>query len=49
MLSLVLYFAPTLVAFLSQHKSRKTIGVLNLVLGWTGIGWVVCLVWSVVK
>ncbi|MCX5667381.1 MAG: superinfection immunity protein [Candidatus Omnitrophica bacterium] len=41
------YFLPTLVAFLKQHKNKLAIFLLNLLLGWTVLGWVVSLVWSV--
>ncbi|MDD2731037.1 MAG: superinfection immunity protein [Candidatus Portnoybacteria bacterium] len=43
------YFFPTLIAFLRQHKNKLAIFLLNLLLGWTVLGWVVSLVWSVVK
>lgn len=43
------YFLPTLIAFLRQHKNRIAIFLLNLLLGWSGLGWVVSLVWSVMR
>ncbi len=43
------YFLPTLIAFLRQHKNKLAIFLLNLLLGWTVLGWVVSLVWSVMK
>lgn len=43
------YFLPTLIAFLMQHKNKLAIFLLNLLLGWTILGWVVSLVWSVMK
>ena len=43
------YFLPTLIAFLRQHKNKLAIFLLNLLLGWTILGWVVSLVWSVMK
>lgn len=43
------YFLPTLIAFLGQHKNKLAIFLLNLLLGWTVLGWVVSLVWSVMK
>lgn len=45
----VIYFLPTLIAFLRQHKNSLAIFLLNLLLGWTVLGWVVSLVWSVMK
>lgn len=38
------YFLPTLIAFLRQHKNTLAIFLLNLLLGWTVLGWVVLLV-----
>jgi hypothetical protein len=41
------YFLPTIVAF-ARHKSNKmAIFLLNFLLGWTLIGWVVSIVWAV--
>ena len=45
-LSIFLYFSPTIVAISRDHPSVTGIGVLNLFLGWTLLGWVVALVWS---
>jgi len=44
-----IYFLPSLIAFLRQHKNSLAIFLLNLFLGWTVLGWVVSLVWSVIK
>ncbi|PIP19795.1 MAG: hypothetical protein COX41_01060 [Candidatus Omnitrophica bacterium CG23_combo_of_CG06-09_8_20_14_all_41_10] len=44
-----LYFLPTFIAFLRHHKNKLAIFLLNLFLGWTILGWVVSLVWSVIK
>jgi hypothetical protein len=42
----VVYFMPTIIAVQRGHKNALAIGVLNLLLGGTGLGWVVALVWS---
>jgi hypothetical protein len=41
-----LYFLPWLIALLRGHHNAAAIFMLNLLLGWTGLGWVVALVWS---
>ena len=46
LLALLFYFAPALIAYIKKHKHRETISVLNLLFGWTLVGWVLCLVWS---
>jgi hypothetical protein len=48
-LSLALYFLPTIIALLWNKRNTLAISMLNLLLGWTFIGWVVALVWSVTK
>jgi Superinfection immunity protein len=41
-----LYLVPTLIAAARHRQNRIVIFNLNLLLGWTLIGWVVALVWS---
>jgi hypothetical protein len=43
------YFLPSLIAFSRQHKNKIAIFLLNLLLGWTVLGWVGSLVWSVAR
>ena len=43
----VIYFAPMIVALMRDHHQKLPISLLNLFLGWTVVGWVVALVWSV--
>ena len=43
---LALYFVPTFVAGNRQHANVSAIFFLNLLLGWTLIGWVGALVWA---
>ena len=44
-----LYLLPSLISFLRRNKNWMAVFLLNLFLGWTGIGWVVALVWSVIR
>lgn len=41
-----LYLGPTVIALVRGHLSALAISVANLLLGWTGLGWVACLIWS---
>ncbi|MGI9565314.1 superinfection immunity protein [Pseudomonas fulva] len=41
-----LYFLPTIVAAIRHHQNRVSIMLLNLLLGWTGLGWLAALIWS---
>lgn len=43
---LVTYFFPTLVSRYRGHRKGTPILVVNLLTGWTLIGWVAALVWS---
>ena len=43
---LMIYFLPWLIALVRGHHSAGGIFVLNLLLGWTLVGWLVALVWS---
>jgi hypothetical protein len=48
-ISLALYFLPTIVAVVRKKRNTLAIFLLNLFLGWTFIGWVVALVWAATK
>jgi energy-coupling factor transporter transmembrane protein EcfT len=40
------YWIPTILAFVRNHPSRGGIAALNFFFGWTFLGWVVALAWS---
>ena len=42
----VIYCIPGIVALVRSHHNRLAIVLLNLLLGWTFVGWVAALVWS---
>lgn len=46
LLAAIFYFVPFAVAHMRGHRNAVAIFVLNLLLGWTFIGWVVALVWA---
>lgn len=43
-----IYFIPTAIASGRSHPNTLAIFLLNLTLGWTLIGWVASLIWSVI-
>lgn len=45
-LGLLAYFIPTAVAMKREHHQKLAIIVLNLVGGWTVVGWIAALVWA---
>ncbi|HAG53497.1 MAG TPA: hypothetical protein DCL21_06900 [Alphaproteobacteria bacterium] len=44
--SILCYLFPSAVAYGRKHNNFKAIFALNVLLGWSGIAWVVALVWS---
>jgi hypothetical protein len=42
----VVHFVPTIIAVRRQSKNRIGVFLLNLLLGWTIIGWFAALVWA---
>ena len=42
----VFYFLPTILAFARDKRDATAILVLNILLGWTVIGWVIALIWA---
>lgn len=42
----LLYFTPTFVASKRNHRNLGPIAVVNILLGWSLIGWAVALAWS---
>ena len=43
---LAVYLIPSLVAGARHHHNGLAIFMLNFLLGWTAIGWVVALIWA---
>jgi hypothetical protein len=42
----VIYMLPTLIAFGREHPRRQDIAVLNILFGWTLIGWIAVFLWA---
>lgn len=40
------YMLPTIIAAANRHRNANAIGALNLLLGWTFVGWVAAMVWA---
>ncbi|VWD56299.1 hypothetical protein BCO71171_05976 [Burkholderia contaminans] len=43
---LLLYFIPAIIAFRRRHHNRTAITALNVLLGWSVIGWIAAFVWA---
>jgi hypothetical protein len=46
-LSVLLYVLPTIIAVRRKKTDLRRILLVNVLLGWTVIGWAVALVWAV--
>ena len=45
-LLVIVYFVPAIIALFRSHANLGAIIALNLLLGWTFIGWVGAFIWS---
>ena len=43
---LTFYFFPLIIAWRRDHRNTLAIGMLNLFLGWTLLGWIGALIWA---
>ena len=43
---LALYFLPSIIAMARSKRDALAIFLLNLFLGFTGVGWIVALIWA---
>ena len=48
-LLIAIYFIPTIIAVRKNHFQKTAIILINIFLGWSFVGWVVALVWAVMK
>ncbi len=46
LVAFAIYLFPTLIAFMRGMYGKWGVFLLNLFLGWTGIGWLGALIWS---
>lgn len=48
-ITILIYLIPTFISYRRNHQNKVSILVLNILLGWTVVGWVISLVWSLMK
>ena len=41
-------FVPAIIAFARNHAQKWIVLALNVILGWTGVGWIAVLVWAII-
>lgn len=44
---LIIYFIPSFIASYRKKKNANAVFLTNLFFGWTLLGWVIALIWSV--
>jgi hypothetical protein len=44
LIGLIIYFLPSIIAALNHHRSMRGIFLVNLLLGWSGLGWLIVLI-----
>ena len=42
----LIYMLPTLIAFGREHPRRQDVALVNILLGWTLIGWIAVFLWA---
>ena len=47
--AILAYFVPTIIAVQDKKQNKAAIIALNVLAGWTFIGWVISLVWALTK
>lgn len=40
------YALPTIVAYVRKHRNLPAIALVNLLFGWSGLGWIIAMIWS---
>jgi hypothetical protein len=45
-LGCLLYALPSIVAYNRRHLNLMAITALNILLGWTALGWIVAMIWA---
>lgn len=43
---IIIYLLPWIIGTVRRHKNINAIGMLNLLVGWTVIGWVWVFIWA---
>ena len=45
----LIYFVPAITAYEKKKKDKGAILALNILLGWSIIGWIIALIWAIKK
>ncbi len=44
---LAVYFVPSIIAFMRHNSKKVAILLINIFLGWSGIAWIITLIWAI--
>lgn len=47
--AVALYCLPSIIAHIKGHRYKGLIITLNILAGWTFLGWVACFIWSFIN
>lgn len=45
-IGILIYSLPGIIAFKRKHNNRMSITILNVLTGWTALGWIISIVWA---
>jgi len=45
-IAIPIYFLPSIIAFSTYRRNKVPILLINLLLGWTTVGWIASLIWA---
>ena len=48
LIAIPIHLSPSIIAFVRDHSHKWAVVAINVLTGWTGIGWIVALVWALI-
>ena len=48
-IALLFYFLPSFIGFTRKTPNAVPLFLVNLLLGWSGVGWFACLLWAIIE
>ena len=48
-IALLFYFLPSFIAFTRKTPNALPLFIVNLLLGWSGLGWFACMLWAIIE
>ena len=48
-LAIIAYFIPSIIGLKRKIRNKEILVIVNLLCGWTCVGWILCLIWSITE